>query len=828
VQEDPELITWRQGRCLAYGDGVTLWALGEIVKAQAGIHEQDPPSEAADKIGRAVDDLQMDAADASWVRANLLALVGLGEESELGDDRSGQAFAAWRLFFESMAERRPLVLVFEDLHWADEALLDFIDELVDWVTDVPLLVVGTARPELLERRPGWGGGKLNATTLAVSPLSDEETARLIGTLLDRPVLPADTQQALLERAGGNPLYAEQFSELFLERGSTEELGLPETLQGIIAARLDGLAQDEKEILRDAAVIGKVFWVGALGRSGDAATTLHALERKGFVRRQRRTSVEGETELAFAHALVRDVAYGQISRPDRATKHRYVAEWIESLGRSDDHAEMLAYHWGSALELGRAAGADVADIEERTRLVLRDAGDRAFALNAFAPAEAYYAEAIKLWPLDASGRAEILFRRAHALHVVGDERQIPALEEARDALLEVGDTQTAAEAEAFLSRAAWYRGRGDDARRHLERAQELVANAGPTVAKARVLCLSARFHMLSSEEEEAIRIGTEALALAEKLDLDELRIHALTSVGTAKAWLDHTGDVELDLALEIAKATNSPLAVTVLNNLGVLATQTGDVVRSEELNFETLRTAERMGDGENIRFARANLLYSSMFRGRWDETIENADRFIAECETSPHNMEQAAREMRATIRLARGDIDGALDDWDHALALARELKDPTRVLPALLGRARGLALIGRDDEARALVSEGIEIARETPTIAHTFLILAGEAHMLDVAPEVVEVLSMAPDGPWKDAALAEAGGEPARAAELYHRMGASAIEADARFGAAQALLEDGRTEEGLAQLEQALAFYRSVGATFFLERGEAMLAQAATG
>ena len=414
VQEDPELITWRQGRCLAYGDGVTLWALGEIVKAQAGIHEQDPPNEAAEKIGRAVDDVLTDAADVSWVRSNLLALVGLGGESELGDDRGGQAFAAWRLFFEAMADRRPLVLVFEDLHWADESLLDFIDELVDWVTDVPLLVVATARPELLERRPGWGGGKLNATTLAVSPLSDEQTARLIASLLDRPVLAAEAQQALLERAGGNPLYAEQFSELFLERGSAEELGLPETLQGIIAARLDGLAQDEKELLRDAAVIGKVFWVGALGRNGDAATTLHALERKGFVRRQRRTSVEGETELAFAHALVRDVAYGQISRPDRAAKHRYVAEWIESLGRPDDHAEMLAYHWGSALELGRAAGADVADIEQRTRLVLRDAGDRAFALNAFAPAEAYYADALAIWPREALDRGRLMFRRAVAL------------------------------------------------------------------------------------------------------------------------------------------------------------------------------------------------------------------------------------------------------------------------------------------------------------------------------------------------------------------------------------------------------------------------------
>ena len=316
---DPELVTWRQGRCLAYGDGVTLWALSEIVKAQAGIVEQDTPDDVEQKLGASVADVLADTGDANWVESQLRSLVGLSAESELGDDRRQSAFAAWRRFLEAMAEQRPLVVVFEDLHWADESLLDFVDELVDWVTDVPLLAVATARPELLERRPGWGGGKLNATTLALPPLSEDQTALLIAQLLERSVLPAESQQALLERAGGNPLYAEQFAELFLERGSADELGLPETLQGIIAARLDGLADTEKDLLRDAAVIGKVFWASAVRNGSDPSTTLHSLERKGFVRRQKRSSVEGETEFAFAHALVRDVAYGQIARADRAAE-----------------------------------------------------------------------------------------------------------------------------------------------------------------------------------------------------------------------------------------------------------------------------------------------------------------------------------------------------------------------------------------------------------------------------------------------------------------------------------------------------------------------------
>ena len=422
VDEDPELIRWRQGRCLAYGDGVTLWALAEIVKAQAGIAEQDAPEEVAEKLRRAAAEA-LPEEDASWVESHLLALAGLAEETELGGNRRNEAFAAWRRFLEGLAEQGPLVLVFEDIHWADEILLDFVDELVDWITDVPLLVVATARPELLERRPGWSGGKLNATTLALAPLTDEQTAQLLATVLGTPVLTAETQQTLLERAGGNPLYAEQFAELYMERGSTDELPLPETLQGIIAARLDELTPDEKALVLDAAVVGKVFWTGALARDESEATaTFHTLERKGFVRRQRRSSVDGQSELAFAHALMRDVAYGQIPRADRASRHRSVAEWIESLGRPEDHAEMRAYHWRSALDLARASGADTGDLIERARLSLRDAGDRAFALNSYAAAAAQYEDALALWPQDDCDRPELLFRRAEALINAGDEER----------------------------------------------------------------------------------------------------------------------------------------------------------------------------------------------------------------------------------------------------------------------------------------------------------------------------------------------------------------------------------------------------------------------
>src|SRR5215475_10491878 len=210
AEAEAELIGWRQGRCLPYGEGVSFWALAEMVKAQTGILESDTSGEAEAKLSQMTAEVMGGTPDADWVCQHLRALAGVGGGASAGGDRRGEAFAAWRQFFEALAERRPLVLVFEDLHWADEGLLDFVDYLAGWVGEVPLLIAGTARPELLARRPGWGGGKPNAITLSLAPLSDDDTARLIGSLLGRAVLEAGQQAAVvLAHAGGNPLFAEQ-------------------------------------------------------------------------------------------------------------------------------------------------------------------------------------------------------------------------------------------------------------------------------------------------------------------------------------------------------------------------------------------------------------------------------------------------------------------------------------------------------------------------------------------------------------------------------------------------------------------------------------------
>ena len=382
IERSGQLTYWRQGRSLPYGQGVSYWALAEMVKAQAGILETDSDDEAGAKLERTVE--QVLHEDTEWVLSHLRPLVG---QASAAAGSQEEAFAAWRRFWEALAEQYPLVLVFEDIQWADEGLLDFIDHLADWVRDVPLLILCTARLELLERRSTWGGGKVNAATVQLAPLSDEQTAELMSAL------GGGADDALLERCGGNPLYAEQFARMVAERGAG---ALPETVQGIIAARLDALAPAEKQLLQDAAVIGKVFWLGALGATEQQ---LHVLRQKEFVQRARRSSVEGEIEYAFKHVLVRDVAYGQIPRADRIEKHVRAAEWIESLGRADDQAEMVAHHYVNALDLAVAARREDDDLAARAVRALRDAGERALALNALPQAENYLRQSHSLAPDD---------------------------------------------------------------------------------------------------------------------------------------------------------------------------------------------------------------------------------------------------------------------------------------------------------------------------------------------------------------------------------------------------------------------------------------------
>jgi class 3 adenylate cyclase/tetratricopeptide (TPR) repeat protein len=830
VDAQPELIFWRQGRCLPYGEGVAFWALSEILKAHAGILEGEAEERASQKLQVVVEEA-VSEQEVEWIAGQLRPLLGLAETGELSVDRRTESFAAWRRFFEGLAEQSPLVIVFEDLHWADEGLLDFVDHLVDWATGVPILVVATTRPELLARRPGWGGGKPNSATVSLSPLTEQETATLVHGLLERAVLPAEIQTTLLDRAGGNPLYAEEFARIALERGALTDGGadlpLPESVQGLIAARLDALGEDEKRLVQDVSVIGKVFWLGAAAALADEEELarieqlLHGLERKQFVRRERRSSMEGDTQYAFAHTLVREVAYGQIPRADRAEKHRRAAVWIESFGRSEDYAELRAHHYMSALETMPPGLEQAEDLVRSARLALREAGDRAVSLNAYNAAARDYDRAIELWPEDDPDRPRLLLSAALARvpDALGDPEELAV---ARDALLEAGDNAGAAEAEIERAEVLWLHGRGEDVVVSVDRAAELAGALPTSEAKASVYVGLFRIHWLAARDELAFKFGDEALRMAEELDLQLVRANVMSARGSARTTRgDRGGFEEIEEAIAIFERLNSSDAQRPYNNLADGLYNLGELREAADATERMLENWKRFSSLDWLRWAHSQEIRLLYLSGRWDDATEIADRWIAEAQAGPgHYLEPFWRWYRGHIRLARGDTAGALDDASTAVEVGRLAADPQVLIPSLAVQSRLLWWLG-EDGAEELALELLEAWSHSLLIPSDWLpdlgaVVGGLGRGSDLEAVAATVSAASAHTPWLESGLALGRGDPLRAAEILQGFGARPYEAEARLVAAR---------EGLdADLPSAIAFFREVGATAYLREAETLLAK----
>jgi class 3 adenylate cyclase len=829
VDDEAELTTWRQGRCLPYGESVTFWALGEIVKAEAGILENDPPAEAGRKLRDAVRRLVSDASETRWLEAELRALVGVSGDGA-GVAGAETATAAWRRFLEAIAERGPAVLVFEDLHWADDGLLDFLDDAVDWLRGVPLLLVGTARPELLEQRPGWGGGKPNATTISLQSLPDEDATRLISTLMQQPLQLADDQRTLLERAGGNPLFAEQYVRMLSERGLTGEL--PESVQGVIAARLDALPRPEKELLHEAAVHGKVFWLGGVATAmradaTDAERLLRALERKDFVRRERRSAVANDTQYSFQHVLLRDVAYGQIPRRARAEKHRQAGEWIEGLGRPEDHAELLAYHYQQALEFARAAGIeDDPALVQRTRRWLRVAGERALALSAYASAAEFFADALALSAPDDPALPRLLLLRARAIFPIGGAG-LDLLEEALEGFRAAGDVEGAAEAATIASRFSWFAGDRAATDRYIAVALDAVADRPESRARAEALTNRVGYLMLGGSYGEAIRVGAEALPLVEALGMEEQRARLLNVVGCARCCAgDRSGLDEIKMSIDVAEAAGSlDMLAAGYTNLSSELHFLGRLGEAEEAGRHFADLVERYGLHRFLRTARAEAAYWAYLDGRWDEALSIADEAAARVDCGDtHFTDAISLSLRGWIRLARGDSTGAGHDTKRAAELARA-SDLQAQVAAYPIRATVALATGARDEAEELASAlaaigpsmigGLCAAFPSLTdVAWVFRDLGREREFCEAVLDPDPIKS-----PWNDAARAICDGEPARAADIIERIGHTASAAYARLRAAEASAPAGEDVQAAAQLEKAESFYRQAGATRFLREGD---------
>jgi len=857
VDSWPEPVRWRQGRCLPYGDGITFWALGEIVKAEAGILENDPPEVAAAKIDAVVPE---DAPDAPWLRARLRPLAGLpAPEAALEEN-----FAAWRAFVDLLAEGRPSVLVFEDLHWAEEALLRFVEQLAEYAEGIPLLLVGTARPELHERAAGWAVTARNVARVNLRALTTAETARLISNLLGTAVLPAEVQQAIMDRAGGNPLYAEEFVRLLkdqeiLRRAGAEwsidadaEIPLPPTVHGLIAARLDTLSPARKRILQDAAVVGVVFWAGAVAEMGhqdqdDVRAALHELARKELVRPARRSSMAGQAEYSFAHVLIRDVCYAQIPRAERAQSHRRAAAWIERMAgeRTGDHAEILAAHYTTALELAQAAKDPLAgELAISTARHLMLAGDRALGIDAEA-AERHYARASAMTGPDHPGRAELLAHYGEALRLRARFREAAAaFEQAIATFQATGDVRGAALA---TSRYSMLLHRLGDRRYPdvADAALGMLEPLGPSPELAEALAGRAAASFLSDRPAEAAALAERAVELAADLGLP-VPARALGFRGCARFTLGQVAgleDIRRALEAAIAQGLGREAAVLYMNLAASLLRAEGPRA-ARELAQLGAAFAQRHGIAEWVPLLEGIAVETLADLGLIEQARALMATALSHVAAEDWMGQVDLRSAEARMLARRGELSGTgIIGWiQQAVARARELGEPQ-----YLGGLLALAAIARTavGEARAAAPLLAELER-VPNVVHTLdylrslpdlvrvALAAGDADLGARLAEGLEPVYQLDQHVMVTARalLAEHHGRHAEAAGLFtdaadrwKRFEVPWERAQALLGHGRCLLLLGRPEEAREPLRAAHDIFASLGASPVLADVKRLLTQA---
>jgi class 3 adenylate cyclase/tetratricopeptide (TPR) repeat protein len=861
IDEQEQLIFWRQGRSLPYGEGITFWALGEIVKAHAGILESESAEGAADKLRTAIDVVIQDRSEQQWFLSRIGPLVGV-EVAGAGNPQKEESFTAWRRFLEAVAEERPLVLVFEDLHWADPSLLEFIEHLVDWVSGVPMFVVCTGRPELYDKHPNWAGGKRNITILSLAPLDDAETAQLISSLLSQAVLPAEIHAALLERAGGNPLYAEEFIRMLSDRGILKQQGrvmsleqdvdipVPESVHALIAARLDTLSNELKSLLQDASVAGKVFWSGAVAaiRETDAEAArqgLHELGAKELVRPSRTSSMEGQQEYVFWHGLIRDVCYGQIPRAARARKHQSMAAWIETAAeRLDDHAEVLAHHYSTALELAQASGTDdVGDLEAQTRRFLIAAADRASNLDP-AKALALYRQALGLLEHDHPETARALREAGKACRSLGLfsegrsylERAVTGFAERRD---------WSGEANALRRLSVLFRDHGhtDEGRTFALKAVELLEQHAPGEELSLACAGLAFFELALGSLEKARAWADRAVNVAHNPSSRGALSEALQWRGIVRCESGDMGGLhDLKTAKDIDEAGGDAFATAVrYNNLGT----TIWLIDGPREALELMETARQIGHSHGFipvaLWAHSGALFMLFDLGRWSEVLQQADDLIALSKRRGLTViESWASFYMALTLFHQGRGPEALSLEENFLAVFREMGEIEYLGPCLALSAL-MHSHSKDGAASLVIQEFERRTENAPRYRARYL--PDVARALWKSSEVDRIPHLLP--PETDisftrdrnaivttrAISAEASGYQEQATDLYRdaarrwkEYGFVLEEGHALLGSGRCLTALGRTVEASRHLLEARRIFAELGAAPLLAQTDTYLQQ----
>jgi class 3 adenylate cyclase/tetratricopeptide (TPR) repeat protein len=831
IDARPELVTWRQGRCLPYGEGVTFWALGEIVKAHAGVLDTDTPAVADEKLGLVLPS----GPDREWFGQRLHALLGLDAAKAEREEN----FAAWLRFLEDLAGSGPTTLVFEDLHWADDALLAFLEYVAVHACPVPLFVIATARPELLEKHPSLVAAP-RVNRISLEPLSSEETTSLVTSVLGD--VADEVRVGIVARAEGNPFYAEESARLAMDRARLEDIPLAGSVQAVIAARLDALPTGMKAVLTDAAAIGEVFWAGAVAVLGERSeeetdAALRGLMVKQLVHRARASTMEGEREYAFGHALARDVAYSQLPRSARAEKHAAAAEWIEAKAGDDpaNLAEVLAYHYSTAIECAEAAGRhDLAQtiIEPAVRY-LALAGDRARPLD-LAVAERDYAQALRLAPIDHPRRPTLLLTRGDMLWEAGrNPESVEVLDEAVVALEAAGDVRGLAVAKGRLfgvltelcdPRAA------DEMTAFPALLARLQAE-GPSPELVNVLAnWGIHLYIVGGNPRVPLEAAEQAIGMAADLGLP-VPVVALQFRGSARCALGDLGGLaDMDDAISAAReqGLGAELLLAMGNRAANLSCIAGAGAASEAF-IEARDLARRRGHERMAHFAQGGLVESLAVMGAWDDALAEADFVMSACEAAGDLQEfWPTRSVQVIVLAWQGRAEIAAPYLEQVVAWGRGGGTFWEATYALVTSASAYRQLGQLGVAHDLLAEWA--ATPKPRDSSPFAWLFAEAVRTALASCDLELAGRVTAGiepvlpvlghtlTTTEALCAEARGELAvaavgfaAAAAGWHDFGMPYEEGQALLGQGRCLMALGRAPEAAPAIEQSRAIFSRVGA-----------------
>jgi class 3 adenylate cyclase/tetratricopeptide (TPR) repeat protein len=813
----PQTTYWHRGRCLSYGEGVTYWALADMVRMRCRISEDEQASSAIGKLQAVLSEHIVDEEERRFVEPRVAHLLGLEEGPRFERE---DLFSAWRVFFERLAEVNPVMMVFEDMQWADDSLLDFIDYLLEWSRSFPLFVCTLARPELHDLRPTWGAGRRNFTSLHLEPLSASAMEQLLSGLV--PGLPMETRDQILERAEGIPLYAVETVRMMLDRGvlvldgpiyrpvgPIESLEVPETLHALIAARLDGLVPEERRMLQDAAVLGKTFTKRALEAllelpASELEPLLDSLVRKELLGQQTDPRSPEHGQFSFLQDLVRHVAYETLSKQERRTRHLAAAAHLESaFGEEEEIVEVLASHYLDAYRSGPAAdGAD--EIKVKARLMLTRAGERAASLAAAREGQRYFEQAAELAD-DPLSRADLETRAGRMAWRRGRGDQARALlEKARSAFEDAGEHHPAARVAARLAEIDFRDGKLDEAVARLEQALATLSSEEPDEDVAMVTGQLGRFLLLNGQYDEAVPHLEQALALAEAFELREVFADALTSKSLLFSRQNRLEEARILLEGSLARALADDLptvAARALNNLGVAFESADRYAKSIETTERGVELARRLGDRVWELQLFAGPISALVLLGRWNEALARAQ----EAESLP-GVEHAPELFLHLVAIDcwRGrpvDARARLDLYSaHRESPEFQTRSTYALHEAMVLRAEGEARAALDLLERELSRSSGELATTFLTVKLSLVEALEAAFELGDAGKLEELLGSIE-------ALRPGERPPvltAHAARFRARLASDPAEAEARFSQAKGLLRDLEMAFWLAvtQLEHA--------------------------